>query len=136
MSKDNVSLQQHGITPTPVRQLIFRCLEQAHRPLSLANLETLLETVDKSTISRTLAIFKEHHLIHSISDGSGSVKYELCHSEMSDHHDDTHVHFRCEKCDETICLPSLKIPELVLPEGFKQHEATFVITGICPLCNS
>ena len=49
-------------------------------PASLFELEAELETLDKSTISRSLALLLEHHAIHSFEDGSGSIKYEICQS--------------------------------------------------------
>jgi Fur family ferric uptake transcriptional regulator len=43
------------------------------KAFSLTDLETELETVNKSTIFRTLSLFHENLLIHSIDDGSGSI---------------------------------------------------------------
>ena len=47
-------LSQHGVKPTPNRLLVARELSSAGRPLSLMELEGRLETVDKSSIFRTL----------------------------------------------------------------------------------
>lgn len=127
-------LKEAGVTPTPVRILVYKCLSQTDMPLSLGDLESLLESVDKSTVSRTLSTFRDHHLIHSFNDGSGSVKYEICRSHNHDHHNDLHVHFRCEKCGMTICLPDVKIPDVDLPSGFVMHEANYVVSGICVDC--
>ena len=38
-----------------------------------------LDTVDRSSISRTLALLLDKGLVHTIDDGSGSAKFELCH---------------------------------------------------------
>lgn len=135
MKEIEAILQSKGVMPTPVRKLVYKSLKEAGAPRSLSDLESLLDTVDKSTISRTLATFKEHHLIHSFSDGSNSVKYELCSSSHSMNHDDFHVHFRCEKCGETICLPQVSIPEVELPQGFDVKEVNYVITGTCSKCS-
>lgn len=123
------------ISPTPVRIMIYKCLEDANVPLSLSDIELRLDTVDKSTVSRTLNTFKDHHLIHSINDGSGSVKYELCKSHDKEIHDDQHIHFRCEKCGITSCLTSVKVPVIDLPHGYKVYERSYLITGICPKCS-
>ena len=128
-------LKQVGIAPTPTRKLVYRCLMESQAPKSLAEIETELESVDKSTISRTLSILRKHHLLHSLNDGSGSVKYELCHSLDHENQDDTHVHFRCEKCGTTICLTSINVPYVELPEGFIPNEINYIITGICGHCN-
>lgn len=129
------NLQHSGITPTPVRILVYRCLKKASSPLSLSDIETKLDSVDKSTISRTLSTFREHHLLHSFNDGSGSMKYELCNSHNEGLHDDMHVHFRCEKCGVTTCLTSIGIPQVTLPEGYQAHEISYIISGLCSTCS-
>lgn len=127
-------LESFGISPTPVRMLVYDCLKKRNKPMSLSDLEVELESVDKSTISRTLATFRGHHLVHTFSDGSGKMKYELCLSPEKDKEEDTHVHFRCEKCGETFCMTTISIPEVQLPAGFVMHECNYIITGICPDC--
>ena len=71
-------LAKRDIKPTAIRLLILKSMMEAGRAVSQLDLETLLDTVDKSTISRTITLFLSHHLIHSIDDGSGSWKYAVC----------------------------------------------------------
>lgn len=123
-----------GVKPTAVRLLVFSALQMAARPVSVADLETCLQTVDKSTIFRTLTLFLEHHLIHGIEDGSGSVKYELCHGEWDCSVRDMHLHFFCEHCHRTFCFKDIPIPEVDLPNGFAMRGVNFVIKGLCPDC--
>ena len=100
-------LQAAGIKPTAARILIIRNLDAADHPLSMAEIGDALETVDKSVISRTLALFRSARLIHIIQDGSDSVRYELCRCHCSvsggDTGDDSdrHIHFHCEACGKT-----------------------------------
>lgn len=129
-------LAASGITATPVRILVLRCLKESKKPMSLSDLESALETVDKSTISRTLSTLKEKDLLHSFNDGSGSIKYELCHCQNHENHNDLHVHFRCEVCGETQCLTSVSIPDVKLPDGYIMRDANFVIAGVCSNCNA
>ena len=68
-------LLSHQVRPTANRELVLRLIAESDRTVSLSDIETALETVDKSTISRILNLFLEHHLLHAIEDGSGSVKY-------------------------------------------------------------
>lgn len=35
-----------------------------------------LVSVDKSGIFRSLVLFREHHLVHSLEDGDGGIRYE------------------------------------------------------------
>lgn len=61
-------LAKRDIQPTAIRILVLCTMMQAGRSVSLLDLETMLDTVDKSTIFRTLTLFLSHHLIHSIDD--------------------------------------------------------------------
>lgn len=128
-----IILKRAGIRLSPVRELVVKVLIEAAQPLSAAEIEETLDTVDRSSISRTLTQLCEHDAVHTIEDGSGSVKYELCHSSDDDDNDQ-HVHFHCLRCGETICLNDSLIPEITLPEGFTAHSANFVIKGICAGC--
>ena len=85
-------LGQRDIKPTAMRLLILLAMMQFNRAFSLLDLETYLDTVDKSTLSRTINLFLKHHLIHGIDDGSGSLKYAVCGNECNCDIDDLHVH--------------------------------------------
>ena len=136
--KNEELLQVAGIKPTPARIMIIKAMSSADPPLSMAEIGDRLETVDKSVISRTLALFKSRDLIHVIQDGSDSVRYELCLSCSHDAalDDDLHVHFHCEVCGKTFCLKDIPIPVLALPSGFRAHSVNYVINGICPDCSA
>jgi len=124
---------QHGIRVTPNRLLVAKALASAGRPLSLMELELLLETVDKSSIFRTLTVFKEAHLVHALEDTGDGVRYELCHSH-GEHDDDIHVHFYCTRCHRTFCLEDTPIPPVTVPEGYSLESVSYLIKGICPHC--
>lgn len=102
---------------------------------SLPTLENELDTVDKSTLSRTINLFHDHHLIHSIDDGSGSVKYSVCRHEGECALGDLHVHFHCNRCGSTFCMESISVPPISLPEHFQLENVNFVIKGICGKCS-
>ena len=124
--------EEHGVKPTANRLRIARALAEAGRPLSPVELEALLETVDKSVISRTLSLFRETRLVHVLEDGDG-LRYELCRSHHEED-DDTHVHFHCEGCGRTFCLSSVPVPEVSLPEGYRARTTTDLVRGLCPDC--
>lgn len=127
-------LEHHGIKPTANRLLIVKALEKAGRPLSLTELETTLETIDKSNISRALSLFREAHLVHVLEDSGDGVRYELCHSHAQDHDDDVHVHFYCTRCHKTYCLEDTPVPAVPVPDGFRQDSVSYLLKGICPKC--
>ena len=51
-------LVDRGIRPTPNRILVARALMDATHPVALAELETVLDTVERSTIFRVLNLFR------------------------------------------------------------------------------
>ena len=97
-------LERKGVRVTSIRILVMEALMCSSRPMSLSDLETELDTVDKSSIFRTLEVFEKHHIVHSIDDGTGSVKYEVCGGRDNCTIADMHTHFYCEKCHRTFCL--------------------------------
>ncbi len=127
-------MAQRGIKPTPNRILVLRAMLAAARPVSLPELETMLETMDKSSIFRVLGLFARHHLVHAIEDGSGTSKYEACHGERECTLDDMHTHFYCESCRQTFCFPAIHIPPVTLPEGFVMTSINYMVKGICARC--
>lgn len=133
-------LQQAGIRPTPNRTLVLQALAQATRTLSLADLETQLDTLDRSSIFRALRTLAEHRLIHSLTDPAGTLRYELCHQPPSHAtrwgggHDDEHVHFFCEHCRQTFCLSQIPVPHIPLPHGYATTATTLLLRGLCPNC--
>ncbi len=134
MTSGEEKLREHGIRPTAVRELILRTLDAADHPLSSLEIETILDTVDRSTITRALSLFTEKELIHVIDDGSGSSKYESCLSGSHHDHDDRHPHFHCISCGKTVCIHSATIPLIPLPKGFIAKKSNLTISGLCSSC--
>ncbi len=128
-------LQQHGIKPTSNRILVAKALAAEEHPSSLTELEEKIVSVDKSGIFRALTLFRDHHLVHSIEDGDGGIKYELCLSHSGDTDDDMHVHFYCERCHKIYCLYDTPMPHVPLPHGFTMTSANYVIRGVCEECS-
>lgn len=126
-------MQEHGVKPTANRILILKALLAAGRPLSMTEVETALESVDKSIISRTLSVFREHHLLHAVADGD-SLRYEVCHCAEEEEDSDRHVHFHCEVCGRTFCLEELPVPAVRLPDGFSVENVEYMAHGVCPAC--
>lgn len=127
-------LSLRDIKPTAMRLLILRTMMEMRRAVSMADLEDKLDTVDKSTIFRTLTLFLSHHLIHGVDDGSGSLKYAVCEDCCMCTVEDQHMHFYCERCHKTYCIQSVHAPSVTLPEGFMQTGINYVIKGICEDC--
>lgn len=127
-------LAEREIQPTAIRILVLQAMMQANRSVSLLDLENMLDTVDKSSIFRTITLFLSHHLIHSIDDGTGSFKYAVCSSHCDCEVNDLHTHFHCEGCNKTFCFTNIPTPVVNLPQGFTLSSINYVLKGFCPDC--
>ena len=127
-------MEEHGIKVTANRLIVARTLHASLMPMSLAELERQILTMDKSSIFRVLNLFRDNHLVHVIEDGAGGVKYELCHSHSSHADEDIHAHFHCEVCGRTLCLDHVPGPLIPLPDGYEVRTVNYLIRGVCPEC--
>lgn len=136
MLKDLESnLLAKGVRPTAMRLLVLDYLLNQTAAVSLNDLETNFERSDRVTLYRTLKTFEEKGLVHQIEDGTTSVKYALCPEACSTGlHHDLHVHFYCNECKGTFCLPKTRIPEVQLPENYQPEEINLTVKGICGEC--
>lgn len=126
-------LSGHGIRITPNRLLVTAALLDSECPLSLSELETKLDTIDKSSIFRVVTLLLARHVVHSVEDGEGTVKYESC-ADADDCAGHMHAHFYCHKCHRTFCLPESAVPPVATPEGFILESVNYMAKGICSEC--
>jgi Fur family ferric uptake transcriptional regulator len=125
-----------NVKPTAMRLLVLEYLTEQQVAVSLTDIENHFERSDRTTLYRSLQTFVTHDIVHKIDDGTGVSKYALC--EENCHcviESDLHVHFHCNACNETICLPQSKIPHINLPDAFVAEEITLVVRGICEKCS-
>lgn len=134
-------LEKWGVKPTSNRLLVAKALSEADAPISLIELETQLETLDRSSISRVLSLLRDKGMVHEMEDGRGITKYELCRSSHSlsegcsvASHNDLHPHFFCEKCEKVYCFDNQTIPQIPIPSGFEVRTVNYMLKGICPQC--
>ena len=127
-------LERKGVNPTPNRIIVFKALIAAARPLSLSELDEVIGTMDRSSIFRVLILFASNHVVHSIEDGNGVLRYEVCNGEDECTLDDMHTHFYCERCHRTYCFKSIHIPAIEMPDGFTMSSINYMVKGICPHC--
>lgn len=135
MKKDaETLLEKAEIKPTSNRLLVVRALLSAERPLSLIELETTLETLERSSISRVLSLLVEKDVIHMFEDGRGVAKYEVCPGETHCSFSDMHAHFYCDACQRVYCFENIAAPKIDIPEGFDIKGINYMLKGICPNC--
>ena len=127
-------LEKAEIKPTANRLLVLRELLSSESPMSLIELETALETLDRSSVLRVLTLLLEHDVIHAIEDGRGVIKYEICHGENHCSLDDMHAHFYCESCHKTFCFEDISAPKINIPSEFQIRSVNYMLKGLCPTC--
>ena len=129
-------LKRHNVKPTAMRVLVLDYLINKQIAVSLTDLYEAFEKSDRTTLYRTLKVFEENGMVHSIDDGTCVPKYALCEEGCEcEVGKDLHLHFHCSVCDETVCLTNHKIPKINLPEGYIAENSDFVVTGICKKCS-
>ncbi len=129
-------LKRNGLSVTDSRKKILGLFINHVGSLNHGVIEKSMgNEMDRVTIYRTLQIFVDKGLIHTIPTKDNSISYALCkdHCEAGHHHDN-HVHFICITCNTTTCMDDVTIPEVKLPKGFKPHHAEMVVSGVCKDC--
>lgn len=136
MSSDAVNiLEGVGVKPTSNRILVLRALLESRNPVSLIELENVLETIERSSIFRVLSLFLEHDIVHVIEDGKGITRYEICHGHDACSVDDMHVHFFCERCNKVYCFEDINAPIVSIPGNFRVRSVNYMLKGVCPECS-
>ena len=118
-------LKRNGLKFTENRRVILNQFILTDYALSYSDIDSMIKRkLDKVTIYRTLKSFEENGIIHEVVDGSSQVKYALCNSNScsSEHHNDTHIHFKCNDCEKTYCIEDIMIPRIKLPSEFQQES--------------
>ncbi|NOZ35493.1 MAG: transcriptional repressor [Chlorobi bacterium] len=127
-------LEQKNIKPTAMRLLVLKKITESKKAINFYELEQSFSQVERSTLYRTLKTFEDKHLVHPISDGSGAVKYAICKNNCRCKPEELHVHFFCYKCEKTLCLHDIAIPNVILPDNMTVETATYILKGICGEC--
>ncbi|MFM7671860.1 MAG: Fur family transcriptional regulator [Bacteroidota bacterium] len=129
-------LKEHSLSVTDGRKDILSLFLNRKGALAHADIEKKLgDRYDRVTIYRTLQIFVDKGLIHTIPTKDNSIRYALCKDDCaSGHHHDQHIHFVCKACDNTYCLDEVVTPSIKLPKGYTVNQVEMVVSGVCQSC--
>lgn len=148
MAKDSTTLQleerteallrKNQLSITEGRKKILQLFLEFPAALTHGDIEKKAgEKFDRVTVYRTLQVFVDKGIIHTIPTADNSIRYALCKDECSEgHHHDHHIHFICTKCDTTYCLDDVVTPEIKLPKGYTADHVEMVVEGICKNCKT
>jgi Fur family transcriptional regulator, ferric uptake regulator len=135
MQTDEI-LKSNQLSITDSRKKILSMFLNSDGALAHADIEKNAgEKFDRVTIYRTLQVFVDKGIIHTIPTPDNSIKYALCKDDCAEgHHHDHHVHFQCKQCGVTYCLDDVTTPEVKLPKGYAAEQIEVVISGVCKNC--
>ena len=130
-------LERHKLNSTPCRRGILNLFLTTPYALSHQDIVNGLNSeFDRVTIYRTFTSFEKKGLVHKLIDVEGVAKYALCAQDCSTgHHNDSHLHFSCIKCQKTICIDHCEIPDVKIPEGYRLTKLNLLAEGICKECS-
>jgi len=131
-------LKKNQLSVTGSRKKILGLFLNNEGALAHADIERKAgEKFDRVTVYRTLQVFVEKGILHSIPTADNSIRYALCKEDCANgHHHDNHIHFICNSCQKAICMEGVVVPEVVLPNGFKPYQYAMVVTGVCKDCRN
>ncbi len=134
--KATLILREHQLRNTPMRVSILQQLVASGHALSKAEiLSGINASWDRITVYRTLKTFEDRGIIHKIIEEGGESRFALCHNCNDHEHHDDHVHFKCLKCDEVICIDDAEPPKIELPKGYKVDSVNLMVQGRCEKCS-
>jgi Fur family ferric uptake transcriptional regulator len=129
-------LKKYGMKLTSPRSKVLEAFYLSDRAVTYCEiLEFAAKTIDRVTIYRTLKSFEDIGLIHRIVGASEAPAYALSVGSAQQLEFKQHLHFGCTKCQGVFCLNDYGMPSVSLPEPFRVHSMSLIITGLCRSCN-
>ncbi len=131
-------LKKNNLSKTESRKGILDLFLHTNGALAHADIEKKTAAAfDRVTVYRTLQTFVDYGIIHQIPTTDNTILYALCKDDCeAGHHHDEHVHFVCNKCENTICLDDVIVPKVKLPKGFQPSQVAMVVRGVCVVCKN
>lgn len=129
-------LRRNQLSVTSSREKILQLFLEQEGALAHGDIERKAgERFDRVTVYRTLQVFVEKGIIHTIPTADNSILYALCKDNCeAGHHHDHHIHFECGNCGTTYCLDDVVTPEIKLPRGYQARQIDVLVKGVCKDC--
>ena len=126
-------LKKNQLSVTSSRERILQLFLEQEGALAHGDIERRAgEKFDRVTVYRTLQVFVEKGIVHTIPTADNSILYALCKDNCeAGHHHDHHVHFECDHCGTTYCLDDVVTPDIKLPAGYSSEQIDVVVKGRC-----
>ena len=129
-------LKSKKLNITDIRCRVLMLLGKSGNAFTQKEIEEFLEkemgAIDRVTLYRTIRIFIEKQVIHPIMVDAQTIKLKLA----GNHRGSDHPHFYCSHCQKLVCMPQIKIEQIMLPKGFVMQSSNVLIDGVCETCSS
>lgn len=132
--KANEVLYHHNLKRTSCREGIIEVMMSATQALSENEIRDMLPgQYDRSTFYRSFKTLQEFKILHKIVVDNQLVKYALDNSITQKK---AHAHFYCSRCQAVLCLQSVAVQDIQLPDGYSGMETEIIVKGICAVCQN
>lgn len=125
-------LSTYELRSTSCRYDVLDFFIDSEFALELKDLESALPKYDRVTLYRTINTFIDKGIIHKIPSDSGIARYALTENKNNEAQD--HIHFKCEVCGKTECLPNYAVPSVRMPKGYRLKSVNMIVNGVCNQC--
>lgn len=130
MKKLENHLKDFGIRPSVQRlkvlEYFFRNKNHPTAEQIYEGLNAEMPTLSRATVYNTLGLFKERHLIRTVSSENQNTRYDLTGNE--------HGHFYCIRCREIYDFPYCYAGSYAQLEGFGIESEEIIVKGVCKRC--
>lgn len=128
-------LKKKGLHITGARQKVLAAFFQKPSNITQKDIQQFTgKALDRVTIYRTLEMFVKKGIIHVIPSVGHLVRYGLTKNNENNACYERHPHFFCEDCGKIICLDTVPVPTMNLPDGFAGKETDVIVKGVCNNC--
>lgn len=128
-------LKKYNLSKTLCRIRILDTFIKSQKALSQHDIQQqILSGCDRSTIFRIINKFNELHILYKIDVANTQKYFFNSPSVFYNKKNRDLVFFHCSKCDKTVPLQDIFIPDYLVPDGFIKHYNNFVIEGLCDEC--
>lgn len=127
-------LRNRGFKVTPQRLAIYKILvEERDHPTAemiFEKLQTKYPTMSLATVYKTIEVFREMGLVHSLNVGEDKARYEANCAP--------HIHMVCDDCGEIMDVFGAEIANLqefaANKSGYQIDECQMYFHGVCSKC--
>ena len=130
-------LLSNGVDPTPLRKAVLRAVGEALRPLTAAEIMTVVMhemSINKVTVYRILDLMVDKGLIRRLWAGDRAFRYGM--GDCPNHPD--HAHFVCMQCGVMECMEAEAVPRGIgsarIKGGHLVKRVDVRFEGICGAC--